>query len=152
MSLVEGQEQLPVAAARAGDAAAWDDLIRRYQLPVYVYVFELVRHEQDALDLVQETFVRAIRYLDGLREDARFGAWLFGIAHQRVVEHWRRKSRNQNIFAESTAEDEGEVPDPRESPAEWLLRQEDLAALQEAMGRLPLGQRTVLLLQFIEGF
>ena len=44
MLAVAEDEQLPVAAARAGEAAAWDALFRRYQLPLYVYVFELVRN------------------------------------------------------------------------------------------------------------
>ena len=45
-------EQLPVSQARGGDAAAWDALFRRYQLPLYVYIFELVRDEQASLDIV----------------------------------------------------------------------------------------------------
>jgi RNA polymerase sigma-70 factor (ECF subfamily) len=78
-------EQLPVAQARAGEPAAWDALFRRYQLPLYVYVFELVHNEQSSLDIVQETFIAAARHLGGLREDAKFGSWLFGIAHQKVI-------------------------------------------------------------------
>ena len=46
-------EQLPVQPARVGDGAAWDALFRRFQLPLYVYVFELVREEQPSLDIVQ---------------------------------------------------------------------------------------------------
>jgi len=52
MLVVADHEQLPVAQARAGEPAAWDALFRRYQLPLYVYVFELVHHEQTSLDLV----------------------------------------------------------------------------------------------------
>jgi RNA polymerase sigma-70 factor (ECF subfamily) len=79
-------EQLPVAQARAGEPAAWDTLFRRYQLPIYVFVFELVRDNQPALDIVQETFIAAVRHIGGLREDGKFGSWLFGIAHQKVVQ------------------------------------------------------------------
>ncbi|MGA2870876.1 MAG: hypothetical protein ABSF34_17155, partial [Verrucomicrobiota bacterium] len=56
-------EQLPVPQARAGDPAAWDALFRRYQLPLYVYVFELTREEQTGLDLVQETFIAAVKHI-----------------------------------------------------------------------------------------
>jgi RNA polymerase sigma-70 factor (ECF subfamily) len=72
-------EQLPVPEARAGDPAAWDALFRRFQLPLYVYVFELRRDEQASLDLVQETFIAAIRHLGSLRDDDKFGSWLFAI-------------------------------------------------------------------------
>ena len=63
MPEVAAPEQLPVPQARAGDPAAWDTLFRRYQLPLYVYVFELVHHEQTSLDLVQETFIAAAKHI-----------------------------------------------------------------------------------------
>src|SRR5690348_15243269 len=100
-------EQLPVAQARAGDAAAWDALFRRYQLPLYVYIFELVRDEQTSLDIVQETFINAVRHINGLRDDAKFGWWLFGIAHQKCIQRWRRKAREEMLrdeFAGTPAE------------------------------------------------
>src|ERR1039457_4274876 len=84
-------EQLPVAQARAGEPAAWGALFRRYQLPLYVYVFELVRDEQAGLDIVQETFIAAVRHGGGLREDNKFGSWLFGIAHQKCVQRCRKR-------------------------------------------------------------
>ena len=67
-------EQLPVTQARAGDATAWDALFRRYQLPLYVYVFELAHDEQASLDVVQDTFIAAVKHIGGLRDDAKFGS------------------------------------------------------------------------------
>src|SRR5208337_4620092 len=92
MPEVSAPEQSPVAQARAGDPAAWDTLFRRYQLPLYVFVLELVREEQVALDLVQESFIAAVRHLGSLREDERFGSWLFGIAHQKCIQRWRKRT------------------------------------------------------------
>src|SRR5258706_5422507 len=97
---VAEREQLPVPQARAGNPAAWDTLFRRYQLPLYVYVFELVHDEQASLDLVQETFIAATRHLGGLRDDAKFGSWLFGIAHQKCIQSWRRQNRQSAAFDE----------------------------------------------------
>src|SRR6185437_3425657 len=90
-------EQLPVTQARRGDAAAWDALFRRYQLPLYVYIFELVRDEQTSLDLVQESFINAVRHLGSLRDDAKFGSWLFGIAHQKCIQRWRKQAREEML-------------------------------------------------------
>ena len=73
MPAVAEHEQLPVARARTGEPAAWDTLFHRYQLPLYVYVFELVNHEQTSLDLVQETFIAAARHIGSLRDDDKFG-------------------------------------------------------------------------------
>src|SRR5215469_17097410 len=110
-------EQLPVSQARAGDAAAWDALFRRYQLPLYVYVFELVRDEQASLDIVQETFINAARHIGGLREDGKFGSWLFGIAHQKCIQHWRKK-RPDEVPIE--ADDESHV-EADAGPEELLI-------------------------------
>ncbi len=71
MLVVAEHEQLPVQEARAGKPEAWDALFKRYQLPLYVYVFELVHHEQTSLDIVQETFINAARHIGGLQEDAK---------------------------------------------------------------------------------
>src|SRR4051812_6957791 len=119
MLAVEEVEQLPVAAARAGDAAAWDALFRRYQLPLYVYAVELVRNEQTALDIVQETFINATRYLGSLRDDAKFGSWLFSIAHQKCQQHWRKPQRTDPLD-EDFAETAGDEP----LPAEVLIQAE----------------------------
>lgn len=137
-----------VAAAREGDPEAWDILLRRYQLPLFTYVMELVHHHATALDLVQDTLVRAHRHLAGLRDDARFGSWLFGIAHQAVVQHWRRQGRSP--FSDD--------PLPEDAPALELapdlaaIQEEDEAALLDAIDRLPEPQRSVILLRFLEEF
>ncbi len=108
MLVVAGHEQLPVPQARAGEPAAWGVLFRRYQLPLYVYVFELVHNEQTSLDLVQETFIAAVRHIGSLREDDKFGSWLFGIAHQKVIQLWRKRGGKEILL--------GEIP---ESPDEF---------------------------------
>ena len=148
MLVVAEPEQLPVPEARAGEPAAWDILFRRYQLPLYVYVFELVRDEQASLDIVQETFINAARYIGSLREDGKFGGWLFGIAHQKCIQRWRKQNREEaglEEFAAAPAELEGD-------PSDLLIRQEQEAEVMALLNQLPLPQRSVLLLHFIEEF
>src|SRR3954471_2416304 len=132
MLAVDEAEQLPVAAARAGNAAAWDALFRRYQLPIYVYVFELLRNEQTALDVVQDTFINATRYLHSLRDDAKFGSWLFSIAHQKCQQHWRKPQRTEPLD-ESYAELAGEEP----WPGELLVQAEQEEEFMSTLHRLP---------------
>ena len=139
-------EQLPVSQARAGEPAAWDALFRRYQLPLYVYVFELVRDEQAGLDLVQETFIAAVRHLGGLRDDAKFGSWLFGIAHQKVIQRWRKRT-------EVLLDEIPELPDEFEpAPDDLLIRREQETEFMQLLNQLPPPQRSVLLLHFVEDF
>ena len=148
MLVVAEHEQLPVAQARAGEPAAWDILFQRYQLPLYVYVFELVHDEQTSLDLVQETFIAAAKHLEGLREDDKFGSWLFGIAHQKCIQRWRKQSREQLLREE--------LADPPEEfeadPSDLLIRREQETGFMNLLNQLPPPQRSVLLLHFIEDF
>jgi RNA polymerase sigma-70 factor (ECF subfamily) len=146
MPEVANLEHLPVPQARAGDPAAWNALFRRYQLPLYVYVFELVRNEQSALDIVQETFIASARHLGSLREDHKFGSWLFGIAHQKCIQRWRQRK-------EILLDEIPELPDDGESgPDDLLIRREQEAEFMNLLDHLPPPQRAVLLLHYIEDF
>ena len=148
MPAVAESEQLPVTQARAGEPEAWDILFRRYQLPLYVYVFELVHDEQTSLDLVQETFIAATRHIASLRDDDKFGSWLFGISHQKCIQRWRQQNR------ESTALEEiaGTPPEFDDGPDDLLIRQEQEAEFMKLLNELPMPQRSVLLLHFMEDF
>ena len=148
MLVVAEREQLPVQQARAGEPAAWDALFHRYQLPLYVYVFELVHDEQASLDLVQETFIAAVRHIGSLREDDKFGSWLFGIAHQKCAQRWRKQNRAE-ILLDEMPDAPGEFEN---SPDNLLIRQEQEAEFMNLLNQLPLPQRAVLLLYFIENF
>ena len=148
MPEVAASEHLPVQQARDGNPAAWDTLFRRYQLPLYVYVFELVHNEQTSLDLVQETFIAATKYIGNLRDDEKFGSWLFGIAHQKVIQRWRKRSGKEILFDEIP-----EAPDEFEnSPDEIFIRRESETEFMNLLDQLPLPQRSVLLLHFVEDF
>jgi len=148
MLVVAEREQLPVQQARDGQPEAWDILFRRYQLPLYVYVFELVHDEQTSLDLVQETFIAAVRHIGSLRDDGKFGSWLFGIAHQKCVQRWRKQNREE-ILREEIAQGPNEFEN---SPDDLLIRREQEAEFMQLLNQLPLPQRSVLLLHFVEDF
>ena len=148
MLAVAEREQLPVAAARARSPAAWDALFQRYQLPLYAYVYELIRSEQPSLDIVQETFIKAVRHLESLREDDRFGSWLFSIAHQKCVDRWRKGGREEPLEPEVAEA----LPDFESDPSELLIRREQEAEFMKLIEQLPLPQRAALLLHFVEDF
>jgi RNA polymerase sigma-70 factor (ECF subfamily) len=141
--------------ARAGDPVVWDRLFRRYQLPLFVWVREMVRNEADALDIVQETFMRAIRHVGELRDPARVGAWLFRIARQRCWDCLRRRGREQGrtaVPAEEELEETVPMADSEPLPDQWLIRREDEARFFCALAALPEPQRAVVVLHFLEEF
>jgi RNA polymerase sigma-70 factor (ECF subfamily) len=148
MLMVAEHEHLPVAQARAGKPEAWDALFHRYQKPLYVYAYELVHNEQASLDIVQETFIAATRHLGGLRDDAKFGSWLFGIAHQKCIQRWRKQNRETEARDEFAA-----APEEFENdPGELLVRREQENEFMNLLNQLPPPQRAVMLLHFVEDF
>ena len=148
MLVVAEREQLPVPQAKTGNPEAWDALFRRYQLPLYVYVFELVHDEQTSLDLVQETFIAAVRHIGGLRDNDKFGSWLFGIAHQKCIQHWRKQGREEILLNEIPES----VDESENRPDDLLIRREQEAEFMELLNQLPFPQRSVLLLHIVEDF
>jgi RNA polymerase sigma-70 factor (ECF subfamily) len=147
MLVVSESEQLPMAQARTGEPSAWDRLFRRYQLPLFTYVFELNHHEQASLDIVQETFIAAVRNIGRLREDEKFGSWLFAIAHQKCVQRWRREREMVPLGEVAEASDEFEP-----SPEDLLIRREQEAEFMQLLNQLPWPQRSALLLHFMGDF
>ena len=148
MLAVAESKELPVREAKAGDPEAWNRLFQRYQLPLYSYVFELVRDEQTSLDIVQEVFINAVRYVDRLRDDGKFGSWLFGIAHQKCIQQWRKLPREEGICTEELES----VSDDEPSPSDWLINKEQEEEFMLQLNQLPPPQRSVLLLHFVEDF
>ena len=141
-----------VQAARAGGQEAWDTLLRSYQLPLFTYVCNLVGERQGSLDLVQDTFLNAVRHIGSLRDDAKFGPWLFGIARQNCIRHWRRAGY-ENVIFDRTDEPSADPPAPdRDDPAAWLVRRECEEAFATALAGLPAAHREVVVLHCLEEF
>jgi RNA polymerase sigma-70 factor (ECF subfamily) len=139
---------LPVSQAKAGDADAWDTLLKRYRMPLYIYIFQLVRNEQTSFDLVQETMMSALRYIGTLQHEEKFGSWLFGIAHQKCIQWWRQQTREVDALKEFA-----ETPiDFEEDPRGALIRREQEKDFFRLLNELPLPQRSVLVLFFVEDF
>ena len=146
-----------LAAARQHDPDAWDTLLKRHQLPLHAYAAELLRDDNAALDVVQETFAAAVRHIAGLRDDSRFAAWPFGIAHQKCLQQFRRVRREGNIFAPVPAEGDPDAPadwpDPgAPDPRTLLLRRETADEWLALLSQLPAAQRSALLLHVLEDF
>jgi len=148
MLVVAEHEKLPVREARAGEPAAWGILLARFRLPLYAYVYELVHQEQTSLDIVQESFINAARHIASLERDEKFGSWLFNIAHQKCIQHWR-KQHPEEISIDPQDDD---FADAGFGPQELLIRKEQEAEFMKILDQLTVPHRAVLLLHFVEDF
>jgi RNA polymerase sigma-70 factor (ECF subfamily) len=109
------------------------------------YAWSLLRHRQDADDLVQDTLVRALDFLPRRGRETEMRPWLFAILHNLFVSRWRSARRRLAVLTEVSAEGV-DVPVP--PGQDWSLAVQEMVCGVE---KLPVEQRTVLLLVAVEG-
>jgi RNA polymerase sigma-70 factor (ECF subfamily) len=136
-----------VALARAGDRVAGDGLVRAFAGEVYGVLFRIVGNHEDAEDLTQEVFVRALSALELYRGDGPFGGWLLRIAVHVGRDHLRRRGRGPVLHGlEGLAAGDG-----RPEPGATVEHEELAARLAAALERLPAPLRAALALRVLEG-
>ena len=131
-----------IAKARRGDVEAYNLLVSRWEKRVFNYLLRLVSNREDALDVSQETFLKAYQNLRKLDDPARFPAWLFRIAHNEAFSLLRRRKPETELGGE---------PRPRNTGGR-LLPVELSLAVESALKRLNQDQREAVLLKIYQGF
>lgn len=129
----------------AGDVAAFQALYSRHRGPLFRHLGRQVRDTALAEELFQDVWQRVITARERYRPDARFGTWLYQIAHNRVADHWRAKRHRPDAPGDAD-ELAARVPDP-ETPERQLSSFEERRRLQLALEELPEDQREVVLLR-----
>lgn len=142
-----------------GSAKAMEEIIRRYEGPVFNFVLRMCGHVQDAEDVMQETFLSAFRSLPNFREKTKLKNWLFRIASRACIKKRRKKKSapHQEIPLETLLVQEGpqgkhEIPDGSSDPAGELLRSELRQVIEEGIRSLPPKYRLVFNLRDFNGF
>jgi len=139
-----------IASCLAGDWAAFDVLVARYQRIVYQLSYRMVGHVEDAKDIVQEAFLRAYRSLDNFRRGVPFSSWILKITSNLCIDHLRQRHRRP-LSLEAGMEQGLELPDTQPSPEESYLLEERHRAVQQAMMELPERYRLPLILRHFHG-
>ena len=130
-----------VVKARRGSLEAYNLLVSRWEKRIYNYILRLAGDREDALDLTQETFLKAYQNLEKLEDQARFAPWLFRIAHNEAFSLLRkRRPEGEAPEVETAAET------PRLYPIELKL------AVRSALARLTAEQREAVILKVYQGF
>jgi RNA polymerase sigma-70 factor (ECF subfamily) len=142
-----------VVRSRGGDVDSFNQLIKRWERPIYALAYRTLGREEDARDVCQETFFRAYRALKGFKGEAKFSSWLYRIALNLCRDWMRRQRRTPTVqmpedadFAELAA-----AGGPVESIETLVARRELGRAVERAMATLPDEQRTAIVLKEYHG-
>jgi RNA polymerase sigma-70 factor (ECF subfamily) len=147
-ALMNSTEEL-VERVRAGDEEAFRLIFDRYSRPVLSFIFDMVGDRALAEDLAQETFVRAFRGLNTLREETKLSTWLFAIAKNCAREQLRSRRRHA-ANVEIDAEPAFELHDHGRTPSGQLLDKELSGVIQGALMKLDEDKRTVFTLKVLQ--
>lgn len=131
-----------ISKARRGQVEAYNFLVSRWEKRVFNYLYRLVGNRDDAMDLSQDVFLKAYQSLRKLEDPARFGAWLFRIAHNEAYSLLRKRRPEAELKGEPGA-------------GEWsakLAPVEVSLAVDAALRRLSEDQREAVVLKVYQGF
>ena len=142
-----------VARTVGGDADSFNELIHRWERPIYALAYRQIGREEDARDVCQDTFLRAYRALNGFRGQAKFSSWLYRIALNLCRDWMRRERRTPVVQAPEDMDlmDLAAAREPSETIEDRVGRHDLTRAVERAMALLPEEQRTAIVLKEYQG-
>ena len=142
-----------VARSIGGDQDSFNELIKRWERPIYVLAYRQIGREEDARDICQETFLRAYRALSGFRGQAKFSSWLYRIALNLCRDWLRRERRTPVVQPPEDVDlmDLAAAREPSETIEDRVARRDLSRAVERAMALLPEEQRTAIVLKEYQG-
>src|ERR687889_1675815 len=142
-----------VARSMGGDLDSFNQLVIRWERPIYALAYRTIGRDEDARDVCQETFLRAFRALKGFKGQAKFSSWLYRITLN-LCRDWVRRERRTPVAQAPEGVDiidlASEVT-PAESIEDLVARREIGRAVARAMADLPNEQRTAIILKEYHG-
>jgi len=148
-----------VALAQQGRDAAFHELIRRYERPVFSLIYRMVRDRELAEDLAQDTFIKVLNHIDRYRSEFKLSSWLFKIANNVAIDHLRRRqletvSIDGSPHAQTADAIEAtsfDVVVQQESALDELEARELGTAIEQAIASLRPEYRSCIMLRHVEG-
>lgn len=159
IDLVAATDQEVVLEARAGREAAYRELVRRYERPIFSLIYRMVRNREQAEDLSQETFVKALNAIESYRPEFKFSSWIFKIANNVAIDHLRRRELDtlsldgspHALTPEAVQASALQLGDRQETALEELEARELGGEIERAIGALRPEYRACILLRHVEG-
>lgn len=149
--MADDAENELIARAQTGDHRAFTVLVRQYQNQVFRFILRLTGIRDEALDLTQESFMKAHQALPSWRPEAQFRTWLFRIAHNTTLDVLRRRGRVEFVsFSEFAVGEHDAFPDSAPQPDKCLADRQSIELLARTLQELPIEHREILLLRELE--
>jgi len=153
---VAKDESILVAEAKAGNYAAFDELVNRYEKKIYRLGLNITGSPEDAEDVLQETFLKAFEHLADFRQDSRFYTWLVRIGVNQGLMKLRKRRSDKTVPMGEVEGEDGEVvqrdfADWKPNPEQLLARSELETILRNAAETLPPAFRSVFFLRDVDG-
>lgn len=143
----DGDDRAWVDGLLRGEPAAFDRVFAAYRARVFGYLARMTGRRDLAEDLTQDVFLRLARAARTLRPDTQLRAWLFTVAHNLLVSHARAQKVTAALASELADQPAAHRPSPFEAVADGATQ----LRVEQALARLPLAYREVILLVAIEG-
>ena len=142
-----------VARSRGGDLESFNQLILRWERPIYALAYRVIGRDDEARDVCQEAFLRAFRALPGFKGQAKFSSWLYRITLN-LCRDWIRRHRRAPVSQMPEDMDPMELAaevGPVETIEDLAARRELTLVVEKAMELLPEEQRTAIILKEYHG-
>lgn len=138
-----------------GPSQDFTDIFDNYQRPIFNYLLRMTQDQAAAEDLTQETFIRVYQGLAGFRGEASLATWVYRIATNVSLDHFRRRSTAQDTVTRSLdiveSDHEWLIDNKTTSPEQQATQSEMSICVQDFIGRLPPDYRAVLILHDLQG-
>lgn len=151
-----------VRRLQANEDAAYDELVRTFNAPVFHVAYRMLGDSAEAADAVQDIFLKVFRNIGSFKGEASLRTWIYKVAFSEIFNRlrwWRRRCRYSTVSLDDRppggTQEQGhglQVPDKRPTPEEVFASREEEIAIQKALERLSSDHRSIVVLRDIEGF
>ena len=147
------EERKIIKKAAAGNADAFEQLLLKYQTPIYNLCLRMTGNPEDAADMTQEAFLKAWRSLSSFQFESSFSTWLYRLTTNTCLDYLRSQKRRPQCSL-TVEDDDGEeqvldVTDEAPTPEEALLSAEERSQLVHALSQLEASQRQIITLRVV---
>jgi RNA polymerase sigma factor (sigma-70 family) len=150
------REKQLIQKAKMGDERSFESLILGCQSKAYNIALRYLKNEDDAMDALQESFIKIFRHLNSFKEDSRFDTWVYRIVVNTCNDMLRKNSKQKITDSIFKTEDEKEtvieIPDLSGSPEEVFDRKSRTEHIISCLDKLSMDQKEIIVLRDIHGF